>query len=163
MIRLLLPEDAAAFRDLTLRALKEHPSSFGRTYDEESRLTVDDFIMQLSFGNPSYGAFDGDVLVGMARLFRYHGRKRQHRAMLTSMYVVPEARGQGHAGVLVRSVLDYARAEDGIEEVVLAVTVGNRAARDLYISFGFQPYAVEPRYLKIDGEYYDIEWMTLRL
>jgi hypothetical protein len=28
---------------------------------------------------------------------------------------------------------------------------------------GFEPYCVEPRYLKLDGVYYDIEWMRLVL
>ena len=56
-----------------------------------------------------------------------------------------------------------ARSLPGVEEVCLGVTVGNEAARRCYVTCGFVPDYVEPRYFKYEGRYYDIEWMTLRL
>ncbi len=51
----------------------------------------------------------------------------------------------------------------GVEEVVLAVTVGNELAHRLYVAAGFKPYCIEPRYIKLDDQYFDIEWMVLLL
>jgi GNAT superfamily N-acetyltransferase len=78
------------------------------------------------------------------------------------MYVAPEARGQGAGHALLKAAIDQARTLNGVVEVFLAVTVGNPAARHLYLSAGFVPYAVEPRFLYVQGNYYDIEWLSLR-
>jgi len=50
-----------------------------------------------------------------------------------------------------------------VEDVILAVTVGNDRARTLYASLGFVSYSIDPRYIKWDGQYFDIEWMILSL
>jgi RimJ/RimL family protein N-acetyltransferase len=47
--------------------------------------------------------------------------------------------------------------------LILAVTIGNSAAEQLYLAAGFRPSHVEARLLKIDGVYYDILWMSLTL
>ena len=77
--------------------------------------------------------------------------------------MVPEARSQGVGRALLDAVVTHARSVSGVEEVVLAVTVGNEHARRLYIAAGFKPYYIEPRYLKLEDQYFDIEWMVLRL
>jgi hypothetical protein len=51
----------------------------------------------------------------------------------------------------------------GVEEVCLCVTVGNEAARNTYLASGFVPAFVEPRYFKLEGQYYDLEWLRLPL
>jgi RimJ/RimL family protein N-acetyltransferase len=50
-----------------------------------------------------------------------------------------------------------------LEELILAVTVGNVPARRLYLAAGFELSHVERRYIKVGDQYYDIEWLTLRL
>ena len=79
------------------------------------------------------------------------------------MYVAPEARGRHVGRALLDEIVRRARTLPGLEEVVLAVTVGNEPARRLYLAAGFVPYCVEPRFLKIGEQYWDIEWMALRL
>ena len=59
--------------------------------------------------------------------------------------------------------IERARTLAGVEEVCLSITVGNEAARRCYLSCGFVPEYIEPRYFKQNGKYYDIEWLTLRL
>lgn len=78
------------------------------------------------------------------------------------MYL-PEARGKGAGRLLLVETVSRLRAIDGIEDIILAVTVGNDSARALYTSAGFERSYIEPRYFKIDGCYYDIEWMCLRV
>jgi len=79
------------------------------------------------------------------------------------MYVDPAVRGKGIGLALVQHVIEYARTIDGLEDLILAVTVGNDSARKLYLKSGFAPYGVEPRYIHVEDRYYDIEWMHLRL
>ena len=79
------------------------------------------------------------------------------------MYVAPEARGNRIGTALLEHTLSHARTMDGLEDVTLAVTVGNDSARRLYLGAGFVPYGVEPRYIKLGDQYFDVEWMILRL
>jgi RimJ/RimL family protein N-acetyltransferase len=61
------------------------------------------------------------------------------------------------------AVLEYARAQRGLEALIIAVTVGNEPARQLYLSAGFVSTFVEEGYIKWEGRYYDIEWMRMGL
>lgn len=109
------------------------------------------------------GAWESGTLCGIVGFHRYPGRKTRHRAMISSMYVVPSARRRGLGSTLLRSVFERAQALDELEELILAVTVGNGAARALYLGLGFELSHIEKRYIKIDERYYDIEWLTLSL
>ena len=77
------------------------------------------------------------------------------------MYIAPAARGQGFGKALMQALLDRAPTLEHLEEILLAVTVGNEAARSIYLAAGFEPSHIEKRYIKIGERYYDIEWMTL--
>ena len=77
------------------------------------------------------------------------------------MYVPPVYRGQGIGKRLLLEALARARTVRGLEDLILAVTVGNERARALYLAMGFKTVTREPRYLKIGEEYFDIEWMHL--
>jgi hypothetical protein len=50
---------------------------------------------------------------------------------------------------------------DGIEVIILAVTVENDTARSLYASAGFETAYIEPRFSKVNGIYYDLDRMYL--
>lgn len=163
-VRVLTEADTAQFQALRLRALKEHPEAFGSSFEAEVNMTLEQFATFLSSPDrPWFGAFQGDQMMGMAGLMRSQGTKTRHRAMVSGMYVAPEARGLGLGQALMDALMDRARSTDGLEDVNLAVTVGNDAARHIYIKAGFTPYSVDPRYLKVGDQYFDIEWMILRI
>lgn len=165
-IRVLTADDAATYRPLRLEALQADPTAFSSSYEEEAARTVEDIAARLTADYPniaSFGAFVDGVLVGTATLVANQRPKIRHRAMLVGMYVTPSARGAGLARGLLDAVVAHSRTLAGVEELVLAVTVGNEPARRLYLGAGFRSYAVEPRYLKIDGVYYDLEWMSRTL
>jgi GNAT superfamily N-acetyltransferase len=163
-IRRLDAEDAAAYRDLRLRALAEHPEAFATSAEEERARPLAEVVQRLEAGpeQVTLGAFDRELLVGMATLTRPARSKLRHRATLAAMYVVPEARGHGLARALLDAVLEIV-GEWGVSDVALGVTVGNDAARKLYTSAGFVPYGIEPRTLLVEGRFHDVEWMNLRL
>jgi GNAT superfamily N-acetyltransferase len=165
-IRLLTGTDGNAYRYLRLRALQEHPEAFGASFEEEEHLTSEQFAQQLQEGPPNtlyFGAFLENRLVGMLLLQRYIRSKVRHKAMLSGMYVVPEARGQQIGRALLAAVLAHARTLEGLEDLTLAVTVGNDAARQLYLAAGFTPYGIEPHYIRVAETYFAIEWMHLSL
>lgn len=163
-VRVLTADDAAAFQVVRLRALQDHPEAFGSSYEEEEGFSVEQVAK--GFGSPDslmFGAFDADMLVGIANLSRYGRVKMRHRAMIGAMYVVPEARGKQAGKALMDAALKHARSFDGLEDVVLAVTVGNDAARHLYVNAGFESYSIDPRLIKVGDHYFDVEWMVLRI
>lgn len=164
-IRALTQDDAQAFRDVRLRALQEHPEAFGRDYAEESELTLEQVRNRLRADSDRFilGALEEGTLCGIVGFHRYPARKTRHRAMISNMYVIPAARRNGLGTQLLRTVIERAQGLDGMEELILAVTVGNGAARALYCRLGFELSHVEKRYIKIGNTYHDIEWLTLQL
>ena len=165
-IRQLAAHDAPVYQPLRLRALREHPEAFGSSLEDELPLPLEQVARQLedtSGNSVSFGAWLDGQLVGIVSLYRSPRLKTRHKALLGGMYVTPEARGNRIGKALLEHTLSYARTMDGLEDVTLAVTVGNDAARRLYLGAGFVPYGVEPRYIKLGNRYFDIEWMILSL
>lgn len=163
-IRALTADDAAAYQVVRLRSLREHPEAFGSSFEEERDRTPEQVAPLLI--NPDvrvFGAWNDGELIGIVAISRNQRIKTCHRAMIGGMYVASEARGQGTGRALIAAALDFARSCEGLEDVTLAVTVGNDAARHLYAQAGFTGYSVDPRYIKTGGHYYDIEWMILRI
>ena len=165
-VRLLTADDAPAFQALRLRALREHPDAFAASVEDAQQEPLDQVARQLREGPPikfALGAFAADTLVGLTHLARHTGAKLRHRARIGGMYVAPEVRGQGVGAALLDAAIAQAEALGGIEAMTLAVTVGNTAARGLYRAAGFVPFGVEPRFIRVDDHYYDIEWMIKSL
>lgn len=166
VIRPLTATDAVRFQPLRLRALREHPEAFASSFEDEQSLSLETIATRLQQSSPerySLGAFDEEELSGLLYFRRWEGQKLRHRASIGGMYVPPEYRGRRIGKALLLDAIARARALSGVEDLVLAVTVGNTQARALYVVVGFMSVAIEPRYLKIDGQYFAIEWMQLSL
>lgn len=163
-VRLLTAEDAKSYQALRLRALQEHPEAYGSSYEDDASRSLAEVgkRLQTTVDGFTLGAWQEEKLVGVAGLHRSPRIKTRHRGGIGGMYVAPETRGQGIGGALLQHVIDRGKAMPYLEEIILAVTVGNVAARSIYLAAGFAPAYIEERYLKIDGRYYDIEWMVLR-
>ena len=164
-IRVVQAEDVQAAQAIRLRSLREHPEAFGSSYEDEALLTPESLVERLrpTADRRLFGAWVDEALVGTLHFSRSTGKKIRHRAGLGAMYVAPERRGRGIGRALLTTAIDYARTLPDLEQVILAVTVGNEAARALYLAAGFTPTFVEKRYIKVDSVYYDIEWMILHL
>jgi RimJ/RimL family protein N-acetyltransferase len=48
-----------------------------------------------------------------------------------------------------------AHGRQHVELIQLGVATDNVAARQLYVSMGFEPYGIESRALQVDGRYVD--------
>jgi ribosomal protein S18 acetylase RimI-like enzyme len=162
-IRVLSSTDAAGYRELRLRALREHPEAFTSSYEEETTKSIDASRTRLSgkSDNTFWGAFLHDVLVGMVGLDREQRVKNRHKATLIGMYVAPEAGRSGAGRALVGALLAQAQAT-GVELLLLTVTQGNEAARELYLRCGFQTFGIEPDAVRVAGRSYAKEHMYLK-
>lgn len=175
-IRRLAESDAAALRDLRVRAVREHPDAFLVAAEDEERTTAADWAARLrakacraddaifgAFADPPAGPAAAAPLVGMAGFFREPHRKVGHKAVIWGMYVAPEVRRGAVGRALLDGVLDALRACGDIEIALLSCTMGNAPARALYRSAGFVPYGVERDAWKLGGAYLDEELLALRL
>jgi len=156
-VRQLTAADAQAFRDIHLVALKAHPAAFAADWDEERGLPLADFAERLE-QLIVLGGFAEAELAGIATIQKQPLKKRRHMAMLWGMYVKDAYRGSGLATAIMQAAI--ARAEQEVDQLELYVAVGNDRASRFYKSFGFEPYGVMPRSLRVDGVDHDAEMMV---
>jgi ribosomal protein S18 acetylase RimI-like enzyme len=162
-VRRLATDDAAQYRALRLRSLREHPEAFTTSWEELDRQPLADTVKRLGSTDMKWwGAFEGQELAGYVGLDRETRAKSRHKATLVGMYVAPEFAGRGIGRALVDALLTEARA-DGIELVVLTVTHGNTKAAQLYERCGFRSFGIEPHAIKVDGRAYAKNHMYLQL
>jgi RimJ/RimL family protein N-acetyltransferase len=164
-LRILTAADAAAFRALRLRALKEHPDAFTSSYEEDAGKPLSATEQRISGedGNVFWGAFVDGAICGMVGLLREPRIKNRHKGDIVAMYVAPESGRRGIGAALLQAVIDHARSVVGLEQLVLSVTRSNEAARQLYLAAGFTTFGVEPRAIKVAGVYFDKERMIFFL
>jgi RimJ/RimL family protein N-acetyltransferase len=160
--------DAGRYQTLRLRALKEHPSAFSSSYEEQRDRPASFFAERLSrsFGSPdafNLGCFVDDHLVGTVGFFREEGAKVMHRAWIVGMHVAAEHQGKGYGRALLLAAIERARQMPRLALVQLGVESNNEAAISLYSSLGFKTYGLEKRALLVDGEYLDEDLMALDL
>ncbi len=164
-IRLLGAEDAAAYRTLRLRALRDCPTAFASSYEEERERPLARVAERVAPapGHAVFGAFGAAGLVGMVGLHREEYLKLRHKAFVWGMYVEPASRRRGVGRALVERALAHAAAMPGLRQVTLGVNAENAAAVALYEALGFERIGVEPGFLCVDGVLYDEIRMVLVL
>jgi ribosomal protein S18 acetylase RimI-like enzyme len=141
-IQVLAPDDWRLWRRLRLAALADAPHAFGSVLadwqgdgDREERWRA---RLELA-GSCNLVALLNAIPVGMASGIPADEDAHQPAgatAELISMWVAPEARGQGVADKLIDHVEAWARQERAIR-LQLAVTDGNERAAALYRRHGF--------------------------
>lgn len=167
IIRPFAPEEAAAFREIRLEALRLQPEAFGASVEEAEGADVAAFAAALRKAAPDavFGAWrPGEAAPqGMAGFFAHRARKVAHKGAVWGVYVRGAARGQGIGRQLMQAAIARARGA-GLETLLLTVSEGAPAARALYGSLGFVAYGTEPRGLKPGpGRYLDEMLMALDL
>jgi ribosomal protein S18 acetylase RimI-like enzyme len=152
-VRELDPPDARAFQSLRLQGLRECPTAFASSYEEECDLALSVVADRLGpqDGRATFGAFRGAELVGLVGIVREEHRKLAHKAFIWGMYVAPASRRHGVARRLVAKALSVAQSGLRVRQVSLGVNAGNAAALALYESMGFMAYGREPCFMLVDG------------
>jgi GNAT superfamily N-acetyltransferase len=134
-IQRLSIDEARRLRHIRLRALADTPDAFGSTYAEVAAHPLAEWSKQLQEIATFVAVHDGKDL----GLVRCASDEHHHdTAWLISMWVTPEARGQGVGNALIDAVIECARSS-GASRLLLDVGDYNQQAIALYARKGFQP------------------------
>ena len=161
-LRRLTSADAAEYRAVRLRMLKDHPEAFLVSHAEGKRDSVAVYGRRLA-ASPVLGAFVDGKLAATVGYFRETARKARHKVTVWGVYVAPEHRGLRLGRTLMLEALRRLRRTPGVEQVRLDVGTRNRPARALYRSVGFRRLGIERRAMKVGGRAVDEELMVLFL
>jgi GNAT superfamily N-acetyltransferase len=150
---------------LRRQALENHPHAFGAAPEEDRLLTGEgsEAVIGRVGQSAIFGAFENLALVGMAGLARASGVKRNHKAIVWGMYVIPAARGKGVGRRLLETVVAEARGWRDVRQLHLSVTDVAAEARRLYESAGFVEWGREPRSIQSGGRFTDEAHLALLL
>jgi len=158
-IRSAREEDAPAYRDLRLEALRNHPEAFSADYQANLAKPMTYWIERLRVNRAdnaimTYFAVHDQKLIGTSSIVCTNSPKTRHSATIVGMYVQPDWWGFHIAEELVQACMDWARTQEA-KIVKLGVTATNTAAIRCYARCGFQVYGIEPQALYYDGVFYD--------
>lgn len=117
---------------MRLDALKEAPYAFGSNYADEAQL--DDASWRRRVTDRARFLVEVDGVV--AGTVSGGDSDENGIAAMTAMWVDPRYRRRGVGEVLVKTVLEWARAE-GYKQMLLWVTDVNARAEHLYLRMGF--------------------------
>lgn len=159
-VRALGEDDAAAWWRLRLESLNAEPFAFGKSPEEHRAIAVESIAQRFREApacDLHLGAFENGVLIGMATFLRERGAKDRHKGRIYGVYVSAAHRGHGAGRALLARIFDFASRDSTLEQILISVATTQSAARALYQSFGFEPYGIEPRALKIGDRYIDEE------
>ena len=165
-IALLAAPDAPQYRELMLEAYERAADAFTSTAEERAREPLiwwEKRIGNADGLNESFGAFEGESLVGTVALEYSSKPKTRHSALIIGMYVVPAHRGRGVAAALLQAAIGAAKARSEIQGLRLTVTEGNEPAIRLYTSKGFAAWGTEPRAIRTDAGFKGKVHMSLLL
>jgi len=156
-IRDFVTEDAHVYQAFRLAALRECPSAFASSYEEEHQTLLSVVAERLSARQDRcvLGAWLDSSLIGMVGLQREEMRKLAHKAFIWGMYVAPGARRRGVGRQLIDHALSRAASMNGVRQVNLGVNAANVEAIALYKAAGFMPFGIERGFMLVGGELHD--------
>lgn len=161
-VRNLDGADAARFRSLRLHCLQSAPEAFGSSYEEEVNRDISEVRTRLEARpNVVFGAFAGDMLIGLAGFAVSPSLKKRHIGLLWGVFVDPAWRGHELGKRLTQAVIEHARHH--VDILHATVMASNHSARSIYLGLGFTVYGFEKDALRHGGISYDDEHLRLDL
>ncbi|MCU0758973.1 MAG: GNAT family N-acetyltransferase [Steroidobacteraceae bacterium] len=152
LLRCLEPRDGPAYAALWREGLASHGHFFRTAPEDEPSPGIPTRFAPDSF---TLGAFLGDALIGITSLEREPASRLRHKALISRMFVRPEAEGSGVGKLLLREALVRAESLGDLRQVCLTVLATNERAQRLYASLGFRGYAREPAAVRIGETFVD--------
>lgn len=132
--------------DLEPRTLEEWHEWYNAHSDEHHPILV--------------GTID-DVVVGYASLSPYRLKDAFKSTVELSIYIHQDYRGQGVATRLMERILEMAKEDTMIHNIVSVITAGNEESTKLHNRFGFTYCGLTPEVGFKHGKYQDTETYVL--
>lgn len=148
----LPPSRWSEYRDIRLEALREEPSAFAGSYEEESPLPRESW--EAGMANALFATSDG-MTVGVMTYRFLEEKKLLHIATICGVYVRAGHRGRGIGKRLLDRTLQEIRKNRKIVKINLHVNPLQEAAVKLYEQAGFTTVGRLRKDLFVDGEFYD--------
>lgn len=139
-------EHGVATLDLEPRTLEEWYEWYNAHSDEHHPIIV--------------GTID-DVVVGYASLSPYRLKDAFKSTVELSIYIHRDYRGQGVATQLMERILEMAKEDTMLHNVVSVITAGNEGSTKLHNRFGFTYCGLTPEVGFKHGKYQDTETYAL--
>ncbi|MFM2577488.1 N-acetyltransferase family protein [Vibrio fortis] len=155
--RKLEASDWEQYKELRLLSLVQSSESFENSFEDESKLSNEQWIARVKATQSAFiiGAFDGGVLIGIAGFAQALKEKIKHKSYLWGLFVKQEYRGKHIANDMLSKLVHIASENTNISQIQLTVASENDAAISLYKKLGFQKYGTEVDALRINGKSYD--------
>ncbi|NUB91871.1 GNAT family N-acetyltransferase [Haloterrigena sp. SYSU A121-1] len=136
-------DDVETVADLWVRLARDQRRHDSYVHADANRETMRDTLAAHQVNDGLLVARDGGTVVGFASFSVERGSLQLDatRGVLSNIYVVPAARGQGVGTALLEAVEDELEAQ-GADVVVLEVMARNEAARRFYERKGYETYRV---------------------
>ena len=138
--------NGVATLDLEPRTLEEWHEWYNAHSDEHHPILV--------------GTID-DVVVGYASLSPYRLKDAFKSTVELSIYIHQDYRGQGVATQLMERILEMAKEDTMLHNVVSVITAGNEESTKLHNRFGFTYCGLTPEVGFKHGKYQDTETYAL--
>ena len=137
-VRKLEVDDWKTLREIRLRALLDAPESFYSTYEDALALDEDGWRGRLAAGDrvTLLAEVEGRSVGMIVGAPAGEDERVDDAAMMLSMWVEPESRGQGVADALVAALVGWSR-QQGYERLVLWVYDAAPRAAAFYRRAGF--------------------------
>ena len=102
-------------------------------------------------------AVDGDQVIGYASSSRYRVKPAYETSIETSIYLAPEATGQGTGTKLYTALFDALRGED-VHRAYAGISLPNPASIALHEKFAFKRAGHYSEQGRKFGRYWDVAW-----
>ncbi|HEX3464624.1 MAG TPA: GNAT family N-acetyltransferase [Candidatus Elarobacter sp.] len=137
-VRALESGEWRAFRDLRLHALRTEPGLFASSYAAEADFGEAEWRRRIGGeDHQTFGAFDGERLVGITGVITARDNPSGETAMLVMSYVLPEYRGRGVSSAYYEARLAWLRERPRYKRVVVSHRGSNEPSRRANQRFEF--------------------------
>ncbi len=137
--RALTAEDWGTFRQIRLRALREHPDVYLGSYKEAAARTEREWMQMLDGeGKCIFGLFDAAKIVGLAAVFTSREDSSGQTGVLAMDYIDPIYRGRHLSRLLYEARIEWAKQHQPFKRLVISHREGNEASRRANQAFDFK-------------------------